>query len=159
MPSLGRVSINFYDAAQSSFDLYESTNEFSRQKCIKQLGLIAEVIEGASHTRYEYLMMQCALADILDNLHKGASAAQGSISLDGNKITGNSLIKSWFMLSNFGHAKNTYGDEKSLHLFLKKRPGFRSCLLAPIKDEKLRNWCGSILDEFYYHKFHFVVVK
>ena len=33
-------------------------NEFERQKQIRHLGLISNVFENGSHTRYEYLMLQ-----------------------------------------------------------------------------------------------------
>ena len=157
IPSLGRVSVNFYGAAKVMFDLYERKDEFNRQKKIKQLGLIPEIIEGVSHTRYEYLMMQCSLADILDNLHKGSPSAQGSISIGGKDVLGNSLIKCWVMLSNYGHTKHTYGDEKSLHLFAKKRKGFKSAVLSPIKDSDLKRWCDNTIEKFFYHQFHYVL--
>ena len=158
LPILGKVNVNFYCSSSTVFHLYEKENEFERQKNIKHLGLISKVFEGASHTRYEYLMLQSCLADILDNLHKGsATVAQGEIKINGKKYSGNCLLKSWFLLSNFGHAKNTIGDEKSLLLFSLKQQGFRSSLLTPIRDETLRKWSNSVIDNFEYVKFHYIL--
>lgn len=156
LPSLGNVSVNFYDAAASIAELYQRTNEFERQKGVSHLGLISSEIEGASHSRYEYVMLQCALTDVLDKLHKG-SVAQGSLKVDGKSYLGNGLLKAWFLLSNFGHLKNTMGDEKALIQFALKRKGFRRQLLRPIRSATLQNWCDTSISNFEYPNFHYVV--
>lgn len=156
LPSLGNVSVNFYCCSAKMFEVYEKLNEFERQKKINHLGLISTELDGAKHTRYEYLMLQCALSDILDKLHKGV-AAQGSLKVDGTPFQGNGLLKCWFMLSNLGHLKYTYGDEKSLIQYALKRPGFRSRLLNPIRSELLKSWCVDVIENFKYHKFHYVI--
>lgn len=158
LPSLGRVGVRFYSCAESTIDLYDRTDEFSRQKNIKQLGLIADEFEGASHSRYEYLMLQCALSELLDNVHKGTmSAAQGSIKIDGMEYFGNAVIKSWFMLSNFGHTKNTYGDEKSLCLYAMRSKYLRNVIVNAINDGVLKAWCDKVLLGFQYQHFHYVL--
>jgi len=101
-------------------------------------------------------MLQCALADILDRLHKGA-AAQGSIKVNGNKCFGNAILKAWFLLSNFGHTRHTYGDEKALALYALKRKGFRSKLLNTIRSQPLREYCQRIISNFVFSEFHFVL--
>ena len=157
LPSFGNVSINFYGCSSTMFEVYEQLNEFERQKKINHLGLISNVIDGAKHTRYEYLMLQCALADILDKLYKGVATSQGTLKVDGFPMQGNALLKTWFMLSNLGHLRNTYGDEKTLIQYAIGRTGFRSRLLYPIRSELLKKWCEDVIDNFQYHKFHFVV--
>lgn len=158
LPTLGKVSINFYGLASSIIDLYDRMGEFDRQKQIRHLGLISTVFEGASHSRYEYVMLQCCISELLDNIYKGSStAAQGSISVGGQSHHGNGLLKSWFLLSNFGHTKNTIGDEKSLLLFCLRRPGFKSCLLSSIRDQLLRAWADQAILEFRYSDFHHVL--
>jgi len=156
LPSFGNVSVNFYCCSAELYEVYEKLNEFERQKKINHLGLISTEIDGATHTRYEYLMLQCALSDILDKLHKGV-AAQGTLKVDGTPYQGNGLLKCWFMLSNLGHLKNTYGDEKSLIQYALKRRGFRTRLLSPIRSVPLKEWCEDIIDNFKYHKFHYVI--
>lgn len=156
LASLGSVSVNFYCCASTMFEVYEKLNEFDRQKRINHLGLISGVLDGAKHTRYEYLMLQCALSDMLDKLYKGV-ASQGTLSVDGARLQGNGLLKTWFMLSNLGHLKNTYGDEKSLIQYAIKRQGFRSRLLSPIRSQILKSWCDDVIVNFKYHKFHYVI--
>jgi len=156
LPRLGQTSVTLDDAAGTIASLYERTDEFERQKQIMHLGLIATEVDGASHSRYEYVMLQCALADILDRLHKGA-AAQGAITIDGTKYFGNAVLKAWFLLSNFGHTRFTYGDEKTLALYALKRPGFRTKLLTTIRSQPLRDHCQRIIDDFAFSEFHFVL--
>ena len=158
LPILGKVSISFYSCAERALELYKKQDEFKRQKDIRHLGLISNVFEGASHTRYEYVLLQAGLTDLLDNIHKGSSAAsQGSLMIEGKEYPGNGLIKTWLLLSNFGHLKNTIGDEKSLLLFSLQQPGFKSQLLSPIHDNLLRNWSESTIERFDYVNFHHIL--
>lgn len=158
IPILGRVGINFFCISEKVLNLYHELDELSRQKNIKQLGLISNVVEGATHSRYEYLMLQVGITDLMDNLHKGSpTAAQGSIKINGKEYSGNAIIKSWFLLSNFGHAINTIADEKTLLHFALTQNGFKSNLLVPIRDEKLFNWSKNVIENFEYTKFHHIL--
>ncbi|MCB2168151.1 MAG: hypothetical protein KQI78_10835 [Deltaproteobacteria bacterium] len=158
LPILGQININFYCLSSEVVSLYEKTDEFERQKKIRHLGLISKVFEGASHTRYEYLMLQAGLTDLLDNLHKGsATLSQGDVKIDGKNCMGNGILKTWFLLSNYGHAMNTIGDEKSLLLFSHSQPGFKTNLIAPIRDLKLRQWAIDTIDNFKYVDFHHIL--
>ncbi len=158
LPSLGKINVNFYCSSAEICDLYYKRDEFNRQKNIKHLGLISTVFEGASHSRYEYLMLQAGLSDIFDNLHKGSTtASQGNIKVGGVNYLGNGLLKSWFLLSNFGHAKNTIGDEKVLLLLSLRNRGFLSQLISPIKDNDLREWSLEKIENFQYTDFHHIL--
>lgn len=156
LPSLGSVSVNFYCSSSWVYSLYEKVNEFDRLRKVSHLGIISTVIDGASHSRYEYAMLQCALADVLDKLHKG-SVSQGEIKIDSTALKGNGILKSWFLLSNFGHLKNTFADEKALILFALKRRGFVSRLLSPIRSKLLKDWCENVIRTFQYSNFHYVI--
>jgi hypothetical protein len=91
-------------------------------------------------------------------MYKGSSiAAQGSITVNGESQIGNGLLKSWFLLSNFGHAKNTIGDEKSLLLYCFRNKGFKRCLLSPIRDLQLKAWAEEVISEFRYPDFHHIL--
>lgn len=158
LPTLGKVRVNFYDVANEVFNIYKESKEFNRQKRIRHLGVISEVFECASHSRYEYIIFQCALVDIADNIHKGgAVAGQGSIKVKGINYFGNSILKSWFMLSNFGHAKNTIGDEKSILFFCRRSASFRENILKIIIDESLKKYSEKVINEFRYTEFHYVL--
>jgi len=154
---LGKVSVNFASISSTIFSIYEKEKEVERQKDIPHLGLASQAFYGINHTRYEYLILQCVISELADNSLKGTSSAQGEISINGKKYFGNHIIKSWFLLSNFGHCKNTIGDEKALLLKAINRKGFRSHLLNSIKDEELKTWASEVIDGFDYVNFHHIL--
>jgi hypothetical protein len=154
---LGKVSVNFDSISSTIFSLYEQEKEVDRQKAIPHLGLVSQAFSGINHTRYEYLILQCVISELADNSFKGTSSAQGEISIAGKKYFGNHIIKSWFLLSNFGHCKNTIGDEKALLLKAINRKGFKSHLLNSIKDDELKIWAEEVIDGFDYVNFHHIL--
>jgi hypothetical protein len=153
----GNVKVTFFDISYNVVKLYDKCSEFERQKKIKHLGLIADVIESSNHTRYEYLLLQCFFTEIIENTYKGTSNALGSIKINGIEVKGSELIKSWFLLSNFGHTIKTFGDEKALLLFTYERKGFRNKLIADIEDDDLKKYSNKVIDDFDYPGFHNVL--
>lgn len=154
---IGNIRINFYGISCELIKIYEKENEFERQKAMKHLGVIADVLESSHHSRYEYLMLQCFLIDVIENTYKGTPNAIGSIKIDGKEYSGNSLIKSWFLLSNFGHTFKTIGDEKALLLFTNERKGFKSELINSIDDKELKDYAIRVIDSFDYPNFHHIL--
>lgn len=154
---LGKVSVNFQKLSTRIFEIYQKENEIERQKGIAHLGLISQAFSGINHTRYEYLILQCVISELADNTFKGTSSAQGNIRINGTEYSGNDVIKSWFLLSNFGHCKNTIGDEKALLLKAINRKGLRSYLLNNIRDKELRDWASRTIDSFDYVNFHHII--
>ncbi len=151
---IGNVRINYYGISNEIAQLYLKENEFERQKNIKHLGVIADVMESSNHSRFEYLMLQCFLTDVIENTYKGTPNAIGSIKIDGKEYFGNSLLKTWFLISNFGHCYKTIGDEKSLLLFTNERKGFKSELLNNIEDNELKIYAENVINQFDYPNFH-----
>ncbi|PPK93931.1 hypothetical protein LY01_02153 [Nonlabens xylanidelens] len=154
---IGNIRINFYGISSEIIKIYEKELEFERQKSMKHLGVIADVLESSNHSRYEYLMLQCFLIDVIENTYKGTPNAIGSIKIDGKEYFGNSLIKTWFLLSNFGHTFKTIGDEKALLLFTNERRGFKSELINSIDDKDLKDYALNVIDSFDYPNFHHIL--
>lgn len=154
---IGNIRINFYGISCELIKIYEKESEFERQKAMKHLGVIADVLESSHHSRYEYLMLQCFLIDVIENTYKGTPNAIGSIKIDGKEYSGNALIKSWFLLSNFGHTFKTIGDEKALLLFTNERRGFKSELINSIEDTELKDYAIRVIDSFDYPNFHHIL--
>jgi len=158
VPTFGMVSINFFGLSSKVIDLYNITNEFSRQRYIKHLGLISNVFDSVSHTRFDYLMLQCMMVDIFDKFHTGDSIYNlGSIKIYGNSCTGNEILKSWFLLSNFGHAKNTLADEKALCYRLINDKEKRRVIISKIKDNDLKKYSRKVITSFDYMNMHYVL--
>ncbi len=158
LPVIGRYRVNFYNCSSSSYELYLEVDEFQRQRGIKHLGLISKVFDCSNHSRYEYVMLQCALVDIVDKFNKGQSqVVLGEINIEGQTFSGNALIKSWFLLSNLGQCKNTYGDNKSLLLYLLQNKQAKKEFLSVILDSQLKSACRKIIDNYEYTKFNLVI--
>lgn len=157
IPVLGRVNLNFLDLASRIYKIYEKQDEVTRQKLTPHLGLISKAFYGINHSRYDYLILQCVISELAENTFRGTTSAQGSITINGKKYSGNDIIKSWILLSNFGHCKNTIGDEKALLIKVIQRKKLKSALMNSIKDLQLREWASNIIEEFDYVNFHHVL--
>ncbi|WP_139150859.1 hypothetical protein [Halofilum ochraceum] len=158
LPALGYVQINFYSCAALCYELYKSTDEITRQSSIPHLGLIAREYSGSQHTRWEYAALQCAIIDIIDRIHKGnPEIGLGSIKIDGDAIPGSELLKSWALLSNFGHCRNTFADEKAIMNLLRRSNAERRAFIATIPSGDLKDYAKNIVSNYIYAEFHWCV--
>jgi hypothetical protein len=157
IPILGRVYVNFVDLASRFYDVYLKEDEVERQRKTAHLGLISKAFKGINHSRFDYLILQCVISELADNNFKGTTSAQGSIKINGKNYFGNDIIKSWCLFSNFGHCKNTIGDEKTLLLKAIQHKRFRTFLIGSIQDADLKAWAGEVIDEFDYVSFHHIL--
>ncbi|SMD31825.1 hypothetical protein SAMN04488029_0163 [Reichenbachiella faecimaris] len=154
---LGKVSVNFLDLSSRIYKIYEKENETVRQSTTPHLGLISRAFPTVNHSRYEYLILQCVISELVENTFKGTTSAQGSIRINGKEYLGNDIIKAWCLLSNFGHCKNTIGDEKSLLLAALQKRGLRSFLINSLRDPELRKWGEKVIDSYDYLGFHHIL--
>lgn len=154
IPILGQVHVNFLNLSSRIYNSYISIGEVERQKKSPHLGLISRAFLGISHSRYDYLILQCVISEIVDNSFRGTTSAQGSIKINGNEYLGNDIIKSWILLSNFGHCMNTIGDEKALLLKAIQEKRFKTFIINGLKDEKLKAWGQTVINNFDYVSFH-----
>jgi hypothetical protein len=158
IPTFGMVEMNFLGVSRKVIDLYDLVNEFHRQRSIKHLGLISEVFDSVSHTRFDYIMLQCMIVDIFEKFHTSESLYNlGSLKLNGISEYGHSILKSWFLLSNFGHTKHTIGDEKALAYFFINDKQARKTLIEKIKDNGLKKYAKKVISSFDYMKLHYLL--
>ncbi|MGN7409440.1 hypothetical protein [Sporosarcina sp. SAFN-010] len=158
IPTFGLLDISFFGKSYEACELYNVTNEFDRQKNMKHLGLISRVFDSVIHSRYDYLMLQCMLVDIFDKFHSSESIYNvGNLKLKGESESGNGILKAWFMLSNFGHAKNTLADEKALLYHLDENKDSRKKIIDQIKDNSLKRYARKIIVDMEYSKLHYVM--
>jgi len=158
IPTLGKLRINFYGIDEEILIYFEKENESRRLKKIKHLGLISDAFGGATHSRYEYLLLECGITEIIEQMHKGyRNIALGDITLNGRNHHGNSVLKSWFLLSNHGHMRNTFADEKVILYHINSKRSVRDQFLNKIRDRDLRIWSNKIIENFNYRKFYHVL--
>jgi hypothetical protein len=157
IPILGKVSVNFLDLSGKLYQHFIDIKEIDRQKNTAHLGLISHAFKNSNHSRFDYLILQCVVSDLIENSYKGTTNAQGSITINGTNLFGNDIIKTWILLSNFGHCKNTIGDEKTLLLHCIQNKPFKRKLLNSVKDIRLKKWSEEVINNFDYVNFHHII--
>jgi hypothetical protein len=157
VPILGKVGVNLLELSNEVYKIYEVCGESERQKGTFHLGLISEAFKGMNHSRYDYLILQFVVSEIIDAFHKGTNSTQGSITISKRNYTGNDLIKTWILLSNFGHCKNTISDEKALLLGVSANKRNKTRLINLINDGDLKVWAEDVIEKFDYVNFHHIL--
>jgi hypothetical protein len=157
IPILGKVNVNFIDISAKLYQHYINIKEIDRQKSTAHLGLISHAFKNSNHNRFDYLILQCVISELIENIFKGTTIAQGNITINGTKYFGNDVIKTWILLSNFGHCKNTIGDEKTLLLHCIQNKSFKRKLINCVKDAKLKKWSEEVINNFDYVNFHHII--
>lgn len=145
LPGFGLVRIRLYPNVQKIFDFLEKYQHITHLKDLNQLGAIRQVLPGAHHTRYEYLMAQLAIITELcylrGQLPAGISMGRrrrtfGEIPSIGALPTNGEILMILALLGNIGHLPTTFSGERALIKYLRDNPaqkaGFRAGL--PVKD-------------------------
>ena len=70
LPALGSYSIPFYAESQEVLD-YIGKGELERLDQVQHLGIASKVFTGVNHSRLEYLLLQCAVINLLPKFHNG----------------------------------------------------------------------------------------
>ena len=160
LPTLGSVPVYFH---KESAELYEfmGRREFSRLRSVPHLGVAASVFTGISHSRLEYMLLQCAVIGLVAKLHKQDEqyALSNEVVLNGMSRTvssGEELLKTWAMLSNFGHTQYTYGVERGLLQFAVDNVEFREWLIRCTRFRDLQVWRQDVIDGYIDDHFHYL---
>lgn len=160
MPSLGVYNVRFFNESEEVYD-FLGGSEFSRLDSINHLGVASYVFTGANHSRLEYMLLQCAIIELLPKFHKGREplSLSGKVSIPGQKSkisSGEELLKCWSLLSNSGHTQYTFGVERSLLNKANADLDFRLILVQDfppkLKKESLR-----IIEDYDDSSFHLIL--
>ncbi len=128
LPGFGLVRVRLFPYAKTVFDFLEQYEHVRALKGIDQLGPIRQVLPGAHHTRYEYLMAQLAiiteLCHLRGQLPAGLSLGRrrntfGTIDGLGQDPTNGEILMVFAMLGNIGHLPSTFSGERALMKYLR----------------------------------------
>jgi hypothetical protein len=160
LPALGAYKVRFHCESKEVCDFLGS-QELERLDHINHLGVASYVFTGVNHSRLEYVLLQCALIQLLPKFHKGKEgiSLSGSVSIPGqeSKISScEELLKCWVLLNNSGHSKHTYGVERSLLNKACEDKGFTSILVEGFPAD-LKRFSLSVIDEYKDSSFHLVL--
>jgi hypothetical protein len=122
IPRLGNLTATLYPAADIAYRVLESGQHLTRMKANPQLGVIRNVYEGAHHTRWEYVVTQLFLIDLLkkEPSVSGLGLSNNEPRIRGLEVSGADILQVWVLLLNAGHLYGTFATERALLIRLKK---------------------------------------
>lgn len=134
LPGFGMVRVRLFPHALHVYEFLEGYGHVEHLKTLDQLGPIRQVLPGAHHTRYEYLMAQWAIITELCHLRgplpTGLSLGSprkefGSIpSITGQPSNGEVLMV-LALLGNVGHLPSTFSGERAFLKYLRGNASVR----------------------------------
>lgn len=128
LPGFGLVRVRLFTQARAVFDFLEQYGHITALKGVDQLGPIRQVLPGAHHTRYEYLMAQLAiiteLCHLKGQLPAGLSVGSrrgtfGRLHGETHDPTNGEILMVLAMLGNIGHLPSTFSGERALMKYLR----------------------------------------
>ena len=160
LPALGSYTVPFHDESEEVLS-YLGDNELSRLDRVQHLGIASKVFTGVNHSRLEYLLLQCAIMNLLPKFHRGKEqfALSGKVFIPGQKAkisSGEELLKCWALLGNTGHAQYTFGVERSLLNHAREDSVFKSLLVKDLP-VNLKRWSLSVIDNYEDNNFHYIL--
>ena len=117
---IGNIEPVFYGKAKELF-FDEMLNISENLQNIKQLGSISSLHKGANFTRYEYVLLQIVLVNIVSktaNIGLSSKVNKSFFNGDKNledcfkKMTKSEIIQVMIILGNMGHFGGTYSPNK-----------------------------------------------
>lgn len=144
LPVIGKINIDFHSESEEILN-YFGEKELNRLDNISHLGVASSVFTGIKHTRYEYMLLQCAIINLIAKLHKHHElfGISSRVSLDGLTrpiSSGEELLKIWAILGNYGHTQYTYGVERSILQFSRISNNFKKWFLSDLNNIGMKAW-------------------
>ena len=134
LPGFGLVRVRLFPCVREVSSFLENYGHITRLRELDQLGPIRQVLPGAHHTRYEYLMAQLAIVTELCHLRgqlpAGLSLARDRDSfgspLEGSVPSNGEILMVLALLGNVGHLPSTFSGERALLKYLRDNGGPRA---------------------------------
>jgi hypothetical protein len=161
LPALGTYSVPFYKESSRLLEVV-GEKELNRLSKIAHLGTAVTVFTGINHSRLEYMLLQCAITNLLPKFNLGTEqfAISGRVKLANGShqvSSGEELLKCWSILSNMGHAQYTYGVERSVLSHLRRNTNSKKFILSIIRQPELKQWSNKVIDDYRDTAFHWVL--
>ncbi len=157
IPGIGIYNLNIERAkpVKILYDFLDEVGEIDRLKNLDHLGDVREVIDGARHSRFDYIALIFALIDNWAQKVKEIHACSRVVVKlevgEKEKVRGRDLIKCWALLFNIGHLEWTFFTERILLEVLREKRLYTK-LIESIEDEEIRKKAKEIFEfSDYYH--------
>ncbi len=149
IPGIGIYNLDIEKAkpVKILYDFLDEVGEIDRLKNLDHLGIVREVIDGARHSRFDYIALIFALIDQwnqkVDEIH-----AFSEVNVEPEpeqEVKGKDLIKCWALLFNIGHLEWTFFTERILLEVLREKK-LHTKLIESIEDEKIERIAEEIFE-------------
>ncbi len=152
LPALGAFRVNLHCESERLVDFF-GNEELARLGQIDHLGAATVAFPGINHTRLEYVLLQCAIAQIVAKLYKDNSdlAIANKVELSGvsEKVSSaEELLKSWALLGNIGHPNWTFSTERVLLNGAASNTKLFNWLISGAIEPDLENWARTVVNSF-----------
>jgi len=153
IPGIGIYNLDIEKAkpVKILYDFLDEVGEIDRLKNLDHLGIVREVIDGARHSRFDYIALIFALIDSwvqkVKEIHAFSEVkVEPEIKEEEKvKVWGKDLIKCWALLFNIGHLKWTFFTERILLEVLREKK-LHTKLIESIEDEKIERIAEEIFE-------------
>lgn len=158
IPGIGIYNLDIEKAkpVKILYDFLDEVGEIDRLKNLDHLGIVREVIDGARHSRFDYIALIFTLIDNwdqkVDEIH-AFSSVKFKLEVGEKEVKGKDLIKCWALLFNIGHLEWTFFTERILLevLFEEK---LHTKLIENIDRKEIRKRAKEILEFRDYSHFY-----
>jgi len=153
IPGIGIYNLDIEKAkpVRILYDFLDGIGEIDRLKNLDHLGDVREVIDGARHSRFDYIALIFALIDSwvqkVKEIHAFSEVkVEPEIKEEEKvKVSGKDLIKCWALLFNIGHLEWTFFTERILLEVLHEK-NLHTKLIESIEDEKIERIAEEIFE-------------
>ena len=152
LPAIGAFKVNLYTESEKLVNFF-GDEELARLGRINHLGAASVAFSGINHTRLEYVLIQCAIAQMVSKLYKDNAdlALANTVELDGlsSEISsGEELLKCWAIIGNIGHPNWTFTTERALLDGALKDNDLRKWLISGAIEKDLKTWAKRVVDNY-----------
>jgi hypothetical protein len=128
-------------------------DELARLGRIDHLGAATPAFPGINHKRLEYVLLQCAIAQIVAKLYKDNPdlALANTVELSGTSSqvsSGEELLKCWALFGNIGHPNWTFATERILMNGALKNRRLESWLISGAIEPDLKEWARNVIRSY-----------
>lgn len=161
LPALGAFRVNLFKESESLIS-YFGDEELRRLSEIDHLGAASVAFSGINHKRLEYVLIQCAIAQLVSKLYKDNAdlALSNTVELDGLSkpiSSGEELLKCWAILSNIGHPNCTFTTERAILGVAQIDNKFKTWLISGAVENDIKKWAISTIDEYEEYSSRFLI--
>lgn len=161
LPAIGAFRVHLHRESDRIVDFF-GEEELRRLGRVNHLGVATTAFPGINHTRLEYVLLQCAIIQLVSKLYKDNRdlALANRVELAGlaNPVSsGEELLKSWALLANVGHPNWTFGTERALLEAAMGEEALQRWLVSGAVEEDLNRWANEVIADHRVQSFRFLL--